>query len=312
MRTATPLLIRHDWLDVGSGHKLFLAQYGDPKGIPVLYLHGGPGEGCCGEELSLFLDEDFHIYLLDQRGAGRSRADELLANNDLLNLLQDIEKVRNWAEVDRWCLIGGSFGATLGYLYSCIYPSRVISQIYWGMFIPSKQGVTWLYGLDGAAQLFPKKYHQFNPNNVTELALLFEQGFNHGHYNIRDTFITRWLTWELALAIPDVDIDMINLESGRALARIGLHFIKHDYFGAYALLQRVSMEVLAPTVIFQGSQDWVCPASLVDDFFVHYGPPKLRSRVVEHGSHTFRDDRMRTAIMTAVSQMARYARYRTM
>nr|WP_275659008.1 alpha/beta fold hydrolase [Shewanella sp. Isolate11] len=290
---------------------MFLAQYGDPQGIPVLYLHGGPGEGCSGDEISLFIDSGFHIYMLDQRAAGRSRSSGVLASNDLLSLLQDIEKVRNWAEVERWCLLGGSFGASLGYLYSCIYPGRVVSQVYWSMFIPSVAGAQWLYGLKGAAKQFPLKYLEFNPEGIEDLSLLFQhftEGFHHPSSDVRDEFIRRWLAWELALAVPSIDSQTLNIDNARSLARLELHYAKHDYFGAYSLLQRVGADLMSPTVILQGEFDWVCPQTLVDEFLQQFGPERLTSRRVRDGEHTFANEAMCNAIAEAVQQMARYVK----
>ncbi|MCE9680611.1 alpha/beta hydrolase [Shewanella sp. AS1] len=304
-------LIRQDWLDVGDGHRLFLAQYGDPQGVPVLYLHGGPGDGCSGDELTLFTDKDVHIYMLDQRGAGRSRPCCMLTNNDLLSLLQDIERVRRWSEVERWCLLGGSFGATLGYLYSCIYPARVLSQVYWGMFIPSAAGMRWLYGDRGAAQLFPEAYQCFNPQGAPDLAALFEQfeqGFNHAKADVREEFLQRWLNWELTLAQPQRPVEQPIFEPSRVLARLELHYARHHYFGAYPLLKKVAGELQAPTVILQGEQDWVCPAQLVDDFLTQYGPAKLACRLVTLGGHSFTQEDMGEAIAQAVRQMVRYVK----
>lgn len=302
-------LIRQDWLDVGDGHQLFLAQYGDADGIPVLYLHGGPGAGCSLDEQALFRVKGLRIYMLDQRAAGRSKPYGRLEGNDLVNLLTDIEKVRQWAGVARWCLLGGSFGATLGYLYSCIYPQRVLAQVLWSLFIPSAAGIDWLYGRRGVAQIFSSQYRQFvrRVDDTDQLLQQFEQDFNDQDSEIRDEAIQRWLVWELALAAPGMSID--NVEQGRVLARIELHYARHDYFGAYPLMQQVGALLQCPTVILQGELDWVCPQRLVDDFLSQFGPPLLRSRLVNSGHHTLIDTRMRQAVSDAVGQMIRYIKH---
>ncbi|MCZ4337952.1 alpha/beta fold hydrolase [Shewanella colwelliana] len=303
--------IRQDWLDVGAGHQLFLAQYGDPQGVPVLYLHGGPGAGCSAEELKLFIDDGFHIYMLDQRAAGRSKPCGVLEHNNLLELLKDIERVRNWAKVDAWCLLGGSFGATLGYLYSCIYPKRVLSQVYWGMFIPSPEGADWLYGPGGAAQIFSTQYREFTRGFNGTLDALFEQFHQDFHApcsDVRDHSIRRWLAWELELAAPGCTIHDSYAEQSSVLARLELHYAKNDYFGAYALMKKVGAALTAPTVILQGELDWVCPQPIVDKFLACDGPELLSSRLVKSGYHTLSDERMCSAVAAAVSQMGRYVK----
>ena len=249
--------------------------------------------------------------MLDQRAAGRSKPCGALDNNDLLSLLKDVEKVRRWAEVERWCLLGGSFGATLGYLYSCIYPERVLTQVYWGMFIPSPEGTEWLYGRRGAAQIFSTQYRQFNPDVIPELNLLFEQfdnGFYHQESTVRDNYISRWLDWELALAAPGFHYSERYADERRVLARLELHYAKNHYFGAYPLMKKVAASVLCPTVILQGELDWVCPQIFVDEFLAQFGPQRLSSRLVKGGYHALTDDKMRNAVADAVLQMARYTK----
>nr|WP_275659410.1 alpha/beta fold hydrolase [Shewanella insulae] len=302
-------MIRQDWIHVGEGHQLFLAQYGDPQGIPVLYLHGGPGAGCNPQELRLFIDRGFHIYLLDQRAAGRSKPCGEVANNDFPSLVKDIERVRHWAGVEAWCLLGGSFGATLGYLYSCIYPERVLSQIYWGMFIPSDEGMQWLYGRGGAAQIFSSQYREFAAGNGDTLDSLFSHftdSFNHPDPEVRRQSVMRWLGWELALAVPGFELSEALAEQGGALARVELHYARNDYFGGYQLMKRVGGDLTCPTIILQGELDWVCPQRLVDEFLEHHGPELLRSRLVKGGYHTLADDKMCRAVAEAVTQMGRY------
>ncbi len=111
-----------DWLEVGGGHRLYLAQFGNPEGIPLLYLHGGPGAGCNLEELALFDLRRFRLLFLDQRGAGLSRSEKGLAQNHFQGLLDDLESVRKALRLPRWCLAGGSFGATLGLVYGRFIP----------------------------------------------------------------------------------------------------------------------------------------------------------------------------------------------
>ncbi|MCD8475383.1 MAG: alpha/beta fold hydrolase [Shewanella fodinae] len=142
--------LSRQWLDVGDGHLLHLLQYGNPDGIPLLFLHGGPGSGCHTSDLALFDLQRFRMLLLDQRGAGLSQPSARLAYNDVLHLLTDIERLRHWLGLERWCLAGGSFGATLGLIYSGLCPQRVLAQCYWGVFVPSTAGRSWLYGSQGA------------------------------------------------------------------------------------------------------------------------------------------------------------------
>ncbi len=163
MSQALPAFLRRDWIDVGDGHVLHLAQYGNPNGIPLLYLHGGPGGGCAGEELKLFDRDSFRILMLDQRGAGRSRPKGELRHNDLQCLLRDIEAVRLKLNIESWCVVGGSYGATLGFIYSGLFPDSVISQVFWGYLCQVMRGL--------AGYMAPMEHRTYSLKSISHLPL---------------------------------------------------------------------------------------------------------------------------------------------
>ncbi|WP_076415265.1 alpha/beta fold hydrolase [Shewanella sp. UCD-KL12] len=304
-----PAFIRRDWLDVGDGHQLHLAQYGNPQGIPVLYLHGGPGAGCTADDLVLFDNDTYHLLMLDQRGAGRSRPIGELKNNNLLSLLKDLEKVRLWLNIPAWCLVGGSFGATLGIIYSGLYPERVMSQVYWGLFIPSESGTNWLYSNKGAANLFADEYLAFTSlapfsANIDRLFEQYRQGVNHSDLDTRSEFIGQWLAWELSLARPAAALSDIDISSASSLAEIELHFASHQYFGAYALMRQLTAEIQAQTFILQGEMDWVCPSQFVENFLTEFGSDAISYSMIKSGYHALANDKMAGEVVYAVREMA--------
>nr|MBP8119135.1 alpha/beta fold hydrolase [Shewanella sp.] len=265
MPESFPSFIRRDWFNVGNGQQLHLAQYGNPQGIPLLYLHGGPGAGCDIGDLALFNGDQYWILLLDQRGSGQSLPFDDLANNHLTGLISDIEAIRLALGIERWCLAGGSFGATLGLIYSGLFPERVIAQVLWALFIPSKEGLDWLYGADGAAKLQPVAYRLFNDIfpvqlSLTELLDSYHLGLASADENVRYHFARRWVQWELQLAGARLVLPRLLPESVLALANIELHFARHNYFNAMNVLQRVTPRVKARSVLLQGMQDAICPA----------------------------------------------------
>ncbi|MFT5790538.1 MAG: proline iminopeptidase, partial [Shewanella sp.] len=265
-------LIARDWLAVGDGHELYVAQYGNIDGIPLLYLHGGPGAGCSAEELTLFDLSVYHVIMMDQRGAGRSRPRGGLAHNHLDHLLTDIEQVREWLGIAKWALAGGSFGATLGLLYSGIYPNRVTKQVLWGAFVPSFESIQWLYGQQGAARLFPSEHLSFSVvaasgNQLGGLFSCYREGFESSSASIRQDFVRRWLNWELALAYPGCKPFDANVMLSQALASIELYYVTNNYFGAFERLSATVTDIQAETLIIQGELDWVCPSGVVHNFF---------------------------------------------
>ncbi|NMH66292.1 alpha/beta fold hydrolase [Shewanella salipaludis] len=304
----TASLIRRDWLAVGEGHELHLAQYGNPKGVPLLYLHGGPGAGCSVDELSLFDGRRFRILLLDQRGAGLSRPSGELAHNDLEALLADIEKVRLWLGVRRLCLVGGSFGATLGLIYSGRHPDRVLAQVYWGLFIPSRAGLEWLYGQEGAAVRFPQAYGallgESDCDSAAALIAHYYAGVTRAAADTRLAYVRRWLEWELALALPGAVVPRSLLAQARAqaLARIELHFAHQGYFAANEHLFEIWAGITAQTQILQANQDWVCPPHLARQFQRLMPQPRISYREVA-GHHLLADNLTQLQVRAAIAAM---------
>jgi proline iminopeptidase len=307
--------LRRDWLPVAPGHQLHLAQYGDPEGIPLLYLHGGPGAGCSEEELRLFDTSAFHVLLLDQRGAGLSVPFGRLEGNDLQGLIDDLEYVREWLNLPWLCLAGGSFGATLGLIYSGLYPERVRAQVYWGLFNPDGLGRDWLYGNSGAAAAFPSEYAAFSqgliPRPDTDSLLDdFYQRFAAPGPELRQLNVSRWLCWEQALAFPGGQRGPIDTEVADSLARIELHFARHNYFDAANLLQQALPQIRATSWIVQGELDWVCPEQLLSPILDGLTKAAVQYLRVSGGYHSLADFRMFTAVHKAIAEMATSTKHR--
>ncbi|MFQ6372012.1 alpha/beta fold hydrolase [Shewanella sp. YIC-542] len=295
--------LSQQWLDVGDGHVLHLAQYGNPAGIPVLFLHGGPGSGCHVSDLQLFDLQKFRVLLLDQRGAGQSHPAGGLRHNDVLALLTDIERLRHWLGLERWCVAGGSFGATLGLIYGGLCPQRILAQCYWGVFVPSAAGRSWLYGSSGAAKRFPVDYQRWCDTvpGDTENAVL-------AAYASALQWPTRQLTaawgrWERILAFPWHPEPGERLASGPGSARIENHYACNHYFNAYTLMRATLNHWPQQTQLLQGEWDWVCPPWLLQQLLADKRQP-ASLQLVPGGHHSLADGRMCQAVIAAIAQMA--------
>lgn len=304
-------LISQDWLDVGNGHQLFVAQYGSPQGTPVLYLHGGPGAACQQGDVALFDSavtdiKAVRLFMLDQRGCGRSKPYASTEHNHLIALLSDIEKLRQWADVDRWGLCGGSFGATLALLYSCCYPNRVSWQLLWGLFIPSSTSLEWLYGRDGAGQIFSQQYRDFkggySGSDTQTLLNDFVTGLADRDASVRRDYHQRWQQWEQVLALPSNDFTRAPYQ-GEALAKIEAHYAQAGYFEAQQILQQRAKVISAETLIIHGELDWVCPPQAVSHFIETNALAQLTLQIINHGYHALGDDKMRQAVIAALRKM---------
>ena len=162
MRTLYPAIepyVRHT-LDVDKPHRLYIEECGNPRGIPVLFIHGGPGVGCEPYHRQFFNPDLYRIVLFDQRGCGQSLPHAELAGNTTEALLADIETVRERLGVERWLVFGGSWGSTLGLLYAESLPERILGLVLRGIFLCRDQDIAWFYQ-QGASRLFPDYWQDF-------------------------------------------------------------------------------------------------------------------------------------------------------
>ena len=147
-------------LPVDDLHSLHVEECGTPNGLPVLFLHGGPGGGCEPMHRRFFDPERYRIVLFDQRGAGQSTPHAELRDNTLWYLIADIEKLREHLGIDRWVVFGGSWGSTLALAYAETHPGRVLGLILRGIFLCRDEDIYWFYQA-GANRLFPDLWEHF-------------------------------------------------------------------------------------------------------------------------------------------------------
>lgn len=148
------------YLRVSSLHELWYAEYGNPKGIPVIVLHGGPGAGCNDDDMKFFDPQFWHIILLDQRGARHSKPFGEMRENTTHNLISDLEALRKKLRIDKWLIFGGSWGSTLAIAYGEAHPEHVLGFILRGIFLARKSENWHLwYGMHNT---FPDVWQDFN------------------------------------------------------------------------------------------------------------------------------------------------------
>ena len=130
-------------IDVGDGHTVYVEQAGNPDGVPVVVLHGGPGGGCSPAMRRYFDPSVYRVILFDQRGCGRSRPHASVTANTTWHLVSDIELIRDALEIDKWIVFGGSWGATLSLIYAQTHPERVTHLVLRGVFLMMKEELAW-------------------------------------------------------------------------------------------------------------------------------------------------------------------------
>ncbi|EEW24967.1 proline iminopeptidase [Rhodobacter ferrooxidans] len=253
-------------IDMGDGHRIYVEQCGNPQGVPVLVLHGGPGGGCSPAMRRYFDPGIYRVVLFDQRGCGRSRPTASVISNTTWHLVADIEVIRAALGIDRFILFGGSWGATLALIYAISHPDRVRHLVLRGVFLMTQAELDWFYG-GGAGAFYPDLWAKFLAP-IPEA----ERGDLIGAYHRRlfsgepaqEVRLGRvWANWENALASVHSDgpVGESPGEYARAFARLENHYFKHSGFldsDGWILQQRPKIEHL-PAVIVQGRLDMICP-----------------------------------------------------
>ncbi len=277
-------------LEVGDGHRIYVEQCGNPQGIPVVVLHGGPGGGCSPAMRRYFDPTIYRIVLFDQRGCGRSRPHASVEHNTSQHLIRDIELIRETFGIDKWVVFGGSWGATLSLLYAQSHPDRAAHLVLRGVFLMTQAELDWFYG-GGAGQFFPEQWALF-----ADLVPLEEQDDMIAAYNRRlfsgdialETLYARaWAGWENALAALRVNHPVGNApaEYARAFARLENHYFTHKGFldhDGQILARRSTIEHI-PTDIVQGRYDMICPP--ISAYNLAKGWQNARLRMVAASGH---------------------------
>ncbi|MEO1090626.1 MAG: prolyl aminopeptidase [Pseudomonadota bacterium] len=257
------------WLAVGDDHVLHYEESGNPQGIPVVVLHGGPGSGSRPKQRGYFDPERFRVVQFDQRGCGRSTPHGRLAANTTPALVEDIDRLRAHLAIDRWLVFGGSWGSTLGLAYTLAKPQRVDGLVLWGVFTGTEAEVAWAFGPDGAARLFPLEYERF----LEPLPAAHRKQPVAGHYEMmcatepgrRRRSLRAWTRWENKISDLVVTDAMLDEQLSDQHYVLTHSLFEAHYFAHSCFLQRPLLEAAAdlravPVEIVQGQLDLVCPA----------------------------------------------------
>lgn len=246
---------------VGEGHILYVEECGPVDGQPVLFLHGGPGSGCSAAQRRLFDPERFRVVMVDQRGAGRSLPSGELEANTTLDLVADLDYVREALGIQNWIVFGGSWGSLLAMVYAQIFPESVNGLVLRGIFLGSQEEIdAYVNGLNGA----PPEAWQSLVATLPASELIDPLGSFSRRILGEDSAValeaTRaWLNYERAL-IGEAPLAGMPDSTQLSKARIQMHYLTRDCF-------LVPGQVLAgieyirhiPAVIVQGMADSICP-----------------------------------------------------
>ena len=298
-------------LPVSGGHQLYLEQVGHPDGIPVLFLHGGPGAGCEPYHRRFFDPATYRIILFDQRGCGRSTPHASLADNTTWDLVADMEIVRQELGIDRWLLFGGSWGSTLALAYAETHPDRVLGLVLRGIFLCRDEEIAWFYQ-SGASKIFPDYWENFLAPIPTaergDLLSAYHRRLTGENEVQRMAAAKAWSIWEGRTASLQPNAAVIDFFShphtALSLARIECHyFVNQAFLRPNQLLEDASKLAGIPGIIVQGRYDLICP--MTSAWELHRAWRGSELIVVPDAGHSAAEPGTRSALIEATDRFAR-------
>jgi len=304
-------------LRVSSLHELYYEESGNPKGKPVVFLHGGPG-GATDPAMRRFFDpRGYRIVLLDQRGCGASRPHAELRDNTTWDLVADLEKLRLHLGLERWMVFGGSWGSTLALAYAQRHPERVTELVLRGIFLLRSSELEWFYQDPlGAASIFPDLWERYlapiPPAERADMMQAYYRRLTSEDRAIRATAARAWATWEGATSFlrtnPAYVAKFDNPDYAAAFARIEAHyFVNHGFMDSDdQLLRDIEHIRHIPAIIVQGRYDIVCPMRSAWD--LHRAWPEAELRIVPEAGHSAFEPAITRELVAATDRLLRRAR----
>jgi proline iminopeptidase len=295
---------------VSHGYTLYVEECGRPDGLPVVFVHGGPGAGSETYHRQFFNPDIYRIILFDQRGCGRSLPHAELIGNSTQVLVMDMETIRVILGIERWIVFGGSWGSTLGLVYAETHPSRVLGLILRGIFLCRPRDIRWFYQ-EGASFLLPDYWQDYlQPIPVAERDHLVEAYYRRltGDDELaRMAAAKAWSVWEgrASTLLPGDSVvgHFSNPFTALSLARIECHYFIHDSFlEPDQILHDASRLHGIPGVIVHGRYDLVCP--IEQAWALHKAWPQARLEIIADAGHSATEEGIVDALVTATGQFA--------
>ncbi|KPQ01948.1 prolyl aminopeptidase [Marinobacter sp. HL-58] len=296
-------------LAVDSPHELYVEESGNPDGIPVLVVHGGPGGGCEDYYRRFFDAERYRIILVDQRGAGRSTPLAELDGNTTQKLVEDMETVRTFLGVSQWILFGGSWGSTLSLVYTQAHPDRVLGLVLRGIFLCRPRDIHWFYQ-EGANRVFPDYWQDFlapiPENERDDLVSAYYRRLTSTNELEQIQAAKAWSIWEGRCATlhpnPRVVEHFGHPHVAIALARIECHyFMNNAFLEDNQIIRDAGSLKNIPGIIVHGRYDMVCP--LDNALALSEVWPGADLRIIRDAGHSASEPAIIDALMRGVDEV---------
>lgn len=304
---------RTGFLKVSDLHTIYYEEVGNPKGKPVVFLHGGPGGGIEPQHRQYFNPKKWRVVLFDQRGCGRSTPFAELRDNTTWDLVSDIERLREHLGIERWVVFGGSWGSTLALAYAESHPNRCLGLILRGIFLLREKEVRWFYQ-EGASWFFPDAWQDYlapiPPKERHDMVAAYYKRLTSPNARVRLTAAKAWSLWEGRLSRLHTDPEQLSRfsedEFALAFARIECHYFIHKGFFEQdgQLLKNTKRIKHLPTVIVQGRYDVICPP--ISAWELHKALPNSELILVPTAGHSASEPGIRSELVKATDRFVRF------
>lgn len=276
-------MLKKGYLDVGDGHRLFYETSGNPEGVNVLFLHGGPGWQYNEEDKRFFDPEIHHIIFFDQRGCGKSTPKGSIAHNTTPHLVDDINRLLDFLQIEKVILFGGSWGSSLALIYAIQFPHRVNGLLLRGVFAATRKAAQYIETGE-VATYFPDVWQRYL-ENVPQGERNDVRNFYFKMLRSTDPEVKRKFAYEMAfygasLATKRFDPVVIqtNLEKLDYVSKMSIqcHFSENDFFiPDNFILDNLDKIENHPIVIIHGRYDVMCPPIFAYEFYQKLKNAKL-------------------------------------
>ncbi len=298
-------------LAVTSHHEIYYEVSGNPKGKPVIVVHGGPGGGTTPSMRQYFDPLKYKIILFDQRGCGKSKPNASLEENTSWDLVADMERIRTHLGVERWQVFGGSWGSTLGLLYGQTHPERVTEFVLRGIFTLRKEELDWFYQ-KGADWFFPDAWQDYcaiiPEDERDNMIAAYYKRLTSPDLDIQYQAARAWSRWEggavSLLPAPERVEGFGNRSFAIAFARIECHYFINGGFFEFddQILRNINRVTDIPAVIVQGRYDVITPIKTAWE--LHQSWPGSILNIIDDAGHAASEPGIVSALVDATNKFA--------
>ena len=294
-------------IKVSDIHEIYIEEYGNKNGAPLIFLHGGPGAGTSPIYQKYFNPEKYHLIMFDQRGCGKSTPYGEISENTTDHLIADINSISDYLSIEKFYIYGGSWGSTLALLYAETYPERVISLVLRGVFLCRKNDIQWFYQY-GASEIYPAHWENYisivDKAKTDDILSEYHKMIFSDDEKLANKACKEWSLWEgrSSCLYPTRNVVDAFDECSVSLARIESHFFVNDCFiEENQIIKNIDKILGIPCTIVHGQYDVVCPIRQAYDLNQVY--PKSRLIVAKDAGHSLLEPTISKEILSIFDEL---------